>query len=187
MTLSDWIVAIPSYKRHDQIMEKSLSTLKHYKVPPSRITIFVADKEEKKLYEEAIPKGTVKDIVVGVLGMDKIRNFILDYYPKGKHIVMMDDDIRGFNQKAGTNTVKPLGSLISLIERGFRVANAENCCLWGIYPVNSGLYMNRPTVYNRLLLGYHQPHGTQRPERDSNTYAWKGRLHENYISVRTRR
>ena len=71
MTLSDWSVAIPSYKRHDQIMEKSLTTLKHYKVPPSRITIFVADKEEKKLYEEAIPKGTVKYIIVGVLGMDK--------------------------------------------------------------------------------------------------------------------
>ena len=154
MTLSDWIVAIPSYKRHDQIMEKSLSTLKHYKVPPSRITIFVADKEEKKLYEEAIPKGTVKDIVVGVLGMDKIRNFILDYYPKGKHIVMMDDDIRGFNQKAGTNTVKPLGSLISLIERGFRVANAENCCLWGIYPVNSGLYMSDTVTTDlRFIIG----------------------------------
>ena len=59
----------------------------------------MADKEEKKLYEEAIPIGAVKDIVVGELGMDKIRNFILDYYPKGKHIVMIDDDIRGFNQK----------------------------------------------------------------------------------------
>ena len=154
MTLSDWIVAIPSYKRHDQIMEKSLSTLKHYKVPPSRITIFVADKEEKKLYEEAIPKGTVKDIVVGVLGMDKIRNFIADYYPKGKHIVMMDDDIRGFNQKAGTNTVEPLSSLISLIERGFRVANAENCCLWGIYPVNSGLYMSDTVTTDlRFIIG----------------------------------
>ena len=117
MNLSDWIIAIPSYKRHDIIMEKSLSTLKHYKVPPSRITIFVADKEEKKLYEEAIPTGTVKDIVVGILGMAKIMNFILDYYPKGKHIVMIDDDVRGFNKKAGTNTVKPLGSLISLIER----------------------------------------------------------------------
>ena len=113
MSLSEWIVAIPSYKRYDIIVEKSLATLKRYHIPPSRITIFVADKEEKKLYEEAIPKGSVKDIVVGVLGMDKIRNFILDYYPKGKHIVMMDDDIRGFNQKDGTNSVKPLGSLIS--------------------------------------------------------------------------
>ena len=112
MTLSDWIIAIPSYKRHDQIMEKSLSTLKEYRIPPSRITIFVANTEEKKLYEEAIPKGTVKDIVVGILGMDKIRNFMLDYYPKGKHIVMMDDDIRGFNRKARGGHVKPLADLI---------------------------------------------------------------------------
>ena len=77
MTSSDWVIAIPSYKRHDIIMEKSLSTFKEYKIPSSKITIFVADEEEKKLYEEAIPEGTVEDIVVGVLGMDKIRNFIL--------------------------------------------------------------------------------------------------------------
>ena len=131
MTLSDWIVAIPSYKRHDQILEKSLSTLKHYKIPPSRITIFVADNEEQKLYEEAIPKGTVKDIVVGVLGMDKVRNFIADYYPKGKHIVMMDDDIRGFNQKAGTNSVKPLDDLIDLIKTGFQIATKRSA-LYGV-------------------------------------------------------
>ena len=66
MSLPGWIIAIPSYKRHGVIMEKSLSTLKRYKIPPSRITIFVADKEEKNLYEEAVPTGTVKDVVVGV-------------------------------------------------------------------------------------------------------------------------
>jgi cellulose synthase/poly-beta-1,6-N-acetylglucosamine synthase-like glycosyltransferase len=59
MTLSDWMIAIPSYKRQDTLIEQTLATLKHYKIPPSRITVFVADKEEKKLYEEAIPKGAV--------------------------------------------------------------------------------------------------------------------------------
>ena len=83
MRLSEWIIAIPSYKRQDQIVDETLLTLEHYKIPPSKITIFVADKEEKKLYEEAIPEGTVKDIVVGILGIDKVRNLILDYYPKG--------------------------------------------------------------------------------------------------------
>jgi len=141
MTLSDWIIVIPSYKRPDVIMEKTLATLQHYKIPPSKITIFVADKEEQKLYEEAVPTGTVKDIVVGVLGIDKVRNFILDYYPKGKHIVMIDDDIRGLNQKAGANDVKPLDSLISLIEKGFEVVTRERCSLWGVYPVNNGMFM----------------------------------------------
>ena len=137
MSLSDWIIAIPSYKRPELISEKTLAMLKHYKIPHSKITIFVADEEEKKLYEEAIPEGTVKDIVVGILGIDKVRNFILDYYPKGKHIVMIDDDIRGLNQKAGVNSVKPLDSLIGLIERGFELATAEKCSLWGVYPVNN--------------------------------------------------
>ena len=154
MTLSDWIIVIPSYKRQDMLMEQSLATLKHYKIPPSRITIFVADKEEKKLYEEAIPKGTVNDIIVGVLGMDKIRNFIADYYPKGKHLVMMDDDIRGFSQKDGANNVKPLDDLISLIETGFKTATEEKCCLWGVYPVNNGLFMkDTVTTDLRFIIG----------------------------------
>ena len=86
--------------------------------------------------------------------MDKIRNFMLDYYPIGKHIVMMDDDIRGFTQKDGVNTVKPLDDLISLIKTGFKIATAEKCSLWGIYPVNSGLYMtSEVTTDLRFLIG----------------------------------
>jgi hypothetical protein len=91
---------------------------------------------------------------VGVLGIDRIRNFILDYYPKGKHIVMIDDDIRGFNQKAKGGHLKPLDSLISLIERGFKVATAERCCLCGIYPVNNGLFMQDTiTTDLRFIIG----------------------------------
>ena len=154
MSLSDWNIAIPSYKRQDQIVDKRLSTLKHYTIPPSKITIFVADKEEEKLYKEAIHKGAVNDRVIGVLGMDKIRNFIADYYPKGKHIVMIDDDIRGFNQKAGINNVKPLDSLIRLIEKGFKIATEEKCSLWGIYPVNNGLFMKDTiTTDLRFIMG----------------------------------
>ena len=99
--------------------DKTLSMLKHDKIPPSKTTIFVADEEEKKLYEEAIPKGAVNDIVIGVLGMDKIRNFIADHCPKWKHIVMIDDDTSGFSQNSGVNNVQPLDSLVRLIEKGF--------------------------------------------------------------------
>jgi cellulose synthase/poly-beta-1,6-N-acetylglucosamine synthase-like glycosyltransferase len=106
MNSREWIIVIPSYKRQDIIMEKSLATLKRYHVPPSNIAVVVANQEEKKLYEEAIPKGTVKDIIVGVPGLDKVRNYILDYFPKGKRLVMMDDDIRGFNQRTKGRKIK---------------------------------------------------------------------------------
>lgn len=142
MSSRDWIIVIPSYKRQDIIMEKSLATLKRYHVPPSKIVIFVANQEEKKLYEEAIPKGTVKEIIVGLPGLDKVRNYILDYYPKGKHLVMMDDDIRGFHQRTKDGKLEPLDNLISLIDTGFSVAETEKCSLWGIYPVDNGFFMS---------------------------------------------
>jgi hypothetical protein len=80
---------------------------------------------------------------------------------------MIDDDIRGFNQKAKGGHLKPLDSLISLIERGFKVATAERCCLWGIYPVNNGLFMQDTiTTDLRFIIGcfwgIHKPSSTQR-------------------------
>ena len=54
---------------------------------------------------------------------------------------MIDDDIRGLNQKAGVNSVKPLDSLIRLIEKGFKIVTDEKCSLWGIYPVNNAYFM----------------------------------------------
>ena len=37
--------------------------------------------------------------------------------------------------------MKPLDSLISLLERGFELPTAEKCSLWGVYPVNNGMFM----------------------------------------------
>ena len=54
---------------------------------------------------------------------------------------MIDDDMRGLSQKAGVNSVKPLDSLIGLIERDFEIATAEKCSLWGVYPINNGMFM----------------------------------------------
>ena len=38
------------------------------------------------------------NIIIGVLGLKNQRNFISEYYPEGKHIVEMDDDIREIMQ-----------------------------------------------------------------------------------------
>ena len=57
-------------------------------------------------------------------------------------------------KKAGVNSVKPLYSLIGLIERGFELVTAEKCSLWGIYPVNNGLFMKDTiTTDLRFIMG----------------------------------
>ena len=61
----NYIVAIPTYNRQDVLERKTLQTLMDGGVSKNRIYIFVANKEEYKLYEEAIPKNMYKEIIIG--------------------------------------------------------------------------------------------------------------------------
>lgn len=140
---TDYVVAIPSYMRTETLREKTLATLQKYKIPASKIYIFVADKDQEKQYLEAIPKSAYNKIVVGLKGLAEVRNFIADYFPKGKKIVYMDDDIKGFLEydDAKPRHEKPLTNLEKVIQRGFAEAEKAGARLWGIYPSANGFFM----------------------------------------------
>lgn len=147
----DWIVVIPSYNRVETLKEKTLKVLQDYKIPASKIYLFVANEEQKRMYEEGLEKGSVGHIIVGVKGLAEVRNFIFKYFPKGKKLVEMDDDIRGFfeyDEKAHRHE-KPLVSLEKVIERGFEECEKSGARLWGVYPIPNGFFM-KPTVSTDL-------------------------------------
>ena len=50
--MTNYVIAIPSYKRHNELSNKTLTLLKKYNINPDNIFIFVANKTERKLYEE---------------------------------------------------------------------------------------------------------------------------------------
>lgn len=140
---TDYVVAIPSYMRTETLRDKTLATLQKYKIPASKIYIFVADKDQEKQYLEAIPKSAYNKIVVGVKGTAGVRNFIADYFPIGKKIIFMDDDVKGFIEydKAKPRHEKPLVNLEKVIQRGFAEAEKAGARLWGIYPSANGFFM----------------------------------------------
>ena len=86
-----YIIAIPSYHRSDIIQEKTLPLLISRGIKPKDIYIFVADKDEEKIYKENIPKNLFKEIVVGKKGISYQRNFIFDYFKEGQYIVFIDN------------------------------------------------------------------------------------------------
>lgn len=105
--MSDYQVAIPSYQRSKTIYEKTITTLLNGKVNPNKITIFVANQQEKEEYETALPKSSYKEIVIGEKGITPQRIFISKYYPANTHIFSVDDDVRGFYELAN----QPLSKL----------------------------------------------------------------------------
>ena len=138
----DWVIVIPSYNRVDTLKEKTLAVLKHYKIPKSKIYVFVANEEQKALYEEGVGED-VGHIEVGIKGLPEVRNYIFDFFPTGKKIVSFDDDVRGFIEYDSTlkRKEKKLVSLTKMLDRGFEECHKANGKFWGVYPSANGFFM----------------------------------------------
>jgi hypothetical protein len=134
-----YVIAIPSYKRHKTIQEKTLKVLEEYNIDKTIVNIFVADQTEYELYE---PLGY--KTIVAKPGLHNARNFILDYFPKDTRILFCDDDIKGFKQydALSKRSEKPLENLKDVIENGWNMAMVTRSRLWGLYPVPNGYFMN---------------------------------------------
>ena len=153
MGLTDYVVAIPSYKRPDTLKNKTLKVLQRYKIDPKKIVVFVADKEQEKIYREALPKGSVGKFVVGVPGIKNIRNFMPKYFSEGQYIFYMDDDIYKIYDTYSTNKSKDkstykhreLKSLKDLIAQAFKLCEKSKITNWGVYPVNNPFFMKART------------------------------------------
>ena len=153
---SDYVVAIPSYKRAETLRDKTLTVLAGYKISASKIYVFVANKEQEQEYKSVLKPGSYGHMIVGVPGMANIRNFITGYFPVGKRIINMDDDIKGFLEysKEARRHEVPLRSLDSLIKKGFTESATSGFRLWGIYPVANGFFMKEgPTSDLKYIIG----------------------------------
>jgi len=144
----DYVIAIPSYKRAETLRDKSLTLLKEYSIDKKKIDIFVANSEEKEIYEKTLDPNTYNKIIVGVPKIGPQRNFISDYYSIGKPVIEMDDDIKGFIEYSarGKNNEKPLSKpngLETMIQKGFNECKKHNLRLWGIYPTPNGYFMDK--------------------------------------------
>lgn len=148
-------IALPTYNRADLLLEKTLSTLEDHHIDPARITIFVANEEQKDLYEEKIPKDLYGKIIVGVKGLANVRNFITEYYPVGTEIVSLDDDISNFMQlnEKGDKLVS-LRNLHKLIEDGFKLCKKMKYHMWGLSPIKNAFFMKNQVSTNlKFIIG----------------------------------
>lgn len=148
-----YVVAIPSYNRADTIAEKTLSYLLEGGVSPSKITIFVANKTQEKMYASAVPKNMYKEIVVGKIGIANQRKFISHYYPIGTYIVSMDDDVEELQMLRGDKLVS-LHKVDEFFKKAYVIMKRENRFIWGIYPVRNAFFMHNTISTNlKFIIG----------------------------------
>jgi len=135
--------AIPSYRRAETLKNKTIPTLRN--IPDEFKTIFVADEEERKIYEKEFP--TIK-VVVGVLGISPQRNFIKSYYNvPNEYVVVMDDDIERFEKSMttedGKHKFEEIPATTEYFLKKFENAKSVGATLWGIYPARNAMFMER--------------------------------------------
>lgn len=149
----NYVVAIPTYNRQDVLERKTLKTLIEGGVSKNRIYLFVANKEQYKLYEEVIPKNMYKEIIIGKKGIANQRNFIANYFHEGQYIISMDDDVEEFQMLKGEKLVK-LKNVDDFFVNAYKLLKKNKLFIWGIYPVQNPFFMyNEITTDLRFIIG----------------------------------
>ena len=120
-------IAIPSYKRHKYLGDKTLKTLHNFGYGIEDIDIFVGNDEEYELYKSEYPEY---NIIVGEVGMREIREFIFNYYDEGTHVLSLDDDIIDIRMKNPNESEKSclvkLENLKEIVDKGFEECVKNN-------------------------------------------------------------
>ncbi len=167
--IESYIIAIPSYNRPDLIQVKTLALLHRHRIPANKINIFVANQEQYDLYKAKVPIWLYGKLVIGVIGLRNQRNFIMDYYPEGAHIVQMDDDLdkimeliiepHGASRKSrksskSSRRMRPIIDLDEFINRAFEICKEKGIFLWGVYPLANARFMSpKMTTDLRFIVG----------------------------------
>lgn len=142
----DYKVAIPSYKRAETLKEKTLSLLTRHNIDPEKVTIFVADEDEKQKYQQTLKDTPYNNIVVGIVGMGAIRRFIQNYYPEGTYVMNFDDDLSECMKKIDDKTMVPVGNLEEeVILKGFKACEEHGSYLFGVYAAANPMFMKLRT------------------------------------------
>ena len=131
--MTDYVVCIPSYKRSQICNEKTLKTLKKMNIPSSKIYVYLANKEEEVEYEKILDKKLYNKLVVGIKGLVPQRQFIMEQWPEGKHIVFFDDDVASID--LSMSKIFKSKSLDFFFKYAFKECKKMKSFMWGVYPV----------------------------------------------------
>ncbi|MEW5314922.1 MAG: hypothetical protein WDW38_006382 [Sanguina aurantia] len=140
------------------LVNKTLRVLSEGGVRAGLIHVFVADQHEFDEYLRVVPKHLYGTLVVGVVGLSKQHAFINRYFPEGKHVVSMDDDVAAvlmLGKGRANLTLVPLVRLDVFFETCFTDLKRAGLHLCGVYPVPNAFFM-RPQPRSTTVLKFIQ-------------------------------
>jgi len=150
MAHPEYSIAIPTLKRYGQ-----LSTVKFLKGLQEATTIFVHSKQELELYRSFDPDLNYHNADTPI-GMQNIRNYMLDFYPRGQWVIFFDDDVKGLLTLSpdGKKLVRISETLVKgFIEKAIEFCEKVGASMWGVYPIRNSFFMSRSVSPNNFIIG----------------------------------
>jgi len=148
----DYRIAIPSYDRPEAVRTKTLDMLDSLHVDRDREVVVCATPNEQERYLASLGNGWRTE--VASLGLVNAREWYHGHFAEGTRILNIDDDVEAIMVKHGKKVERYEGCIDDIAEDGFSQCEAARARLWGIYPVDNGLFMNDQTVVGlRFICG----------------------------------
>jgi len=151
------MVAIPSHRRAELLVERTLAYLETTDVPICMVTVFVSDAEDLNAYTEACKRYVEKGLSIqctGTKGATAKFNAIHGAYLPGERVFVIEDDIdliEGLEPKA--NKKRPLTALDAVITRGFSEIPLGG--IWGVAPHDNAFYFSGKAKHGLFLVVAH--------------------------------
>lgn len=141
-------IAIPSYRRPRTLKQKTLAMLNAYGISNSEVDVWLADAQQLSEYESEFEVNP-PNFIVGVPGIGPQRNRIEQHYEQGSRVLMLDDDLTGWQQATNPKTLEAVPDLRAIIQQGWQIADRIGAGLWGVYAVANPYFM-KPRVQTNL-------------------------------------
>ena len=136
----EYSIAIPSYKRYDELKLKTLTFLNNHNIDKKRIHIFIrVDDEELPNYISLRDEGYNVEVLVGIKGIGKTHNYITNFFNENEFIIELDDDVIDIIDKDKS-------SILSFEDEMMKMKNdmiEKKISYGGLYPVDNKLFMSR--------------------------------------------
>ena len=89
----NYTIVVPSYRRAGLCNCKTLAVLIKNNIPKDIINVYVANEDEYDKYKKELNPNLYGNLIIGKEGLVPQRQFIMEQFPEGDHLLFIDDDI----------------------------------------------------------------------------------------------
>jgi hypothetical protein len=147
----EYVVAIPSYQRAEQLEKRTLALLLDGGVEPERVHVFLHDNDPTIADYAALAERTgISVIVTQARGITAQRTGIAAFWPEGTPVVSMDDDVTALMAAKDAKTLEPVTDPGWLFTMMFNELYHRNLWVWGLAPVPNAFFLKPEKVSEGL-------------------------------------